>query len=157
MAKSAIKPEFKSVLDTPSSEIERPPTLPRGYYHCVVQGPPRIDKSSQKQTEFSEFALKVLSVWEKDGIPQVDEDELEEFGEVKDQIIRVTFYHTEKSIFRLKEFLTHCGIDTDGKETLRQLIQEAQGCQVIAHVVHEPWQSGEGVSARVRGTAPVEE
>jgi hypothetical protein len=122
----------------------------------VVQGPPRIDKSSQKQTEFVEYALKVLSVVEKDGIPQIDEDELEDFGDVTGQMIRVTFYLTEKSKYRLREFIEHCGVEVEKGVSFKQLVGEAQGCQVIAQVVHEPWQSGEGVSARVRGTAPVE-
>ena len=61
MAKSATqtKPNFGSVLDMPASDAERPPTLPRGYYVVVVQSY-REDKSSQKQTPFTEYTLKVI-------------------------------------------------------------------------------------------------
>lgn len=159
MAKASTQtkaPSFSSILDEPASEARRPPTIPRGYYICVVQGH-RIDRSSLKQTEFVEYTLKVLSVWEKDGIPQADEDELADFGEVKDQLIRVTFYLTDKSKYRLREFLEHCGVEIEPGASFSQLIPEATNCQVIAHVVHEPWQSGEGVNARVRGTAPIED
>lgn len=159
MAKPATQPNFESILDQPANEMERPPLLPRGYYLAIVQGAPRIGKSAQKQTEFVEFSLKVIAPLERDGIVQADEDELEEFGDVKDQVIPITFYLTEKSKYRCREFVEHCGVDTSTGTSLGQLIQEVQGCQVIAHVVHEPWQSasGSGVSARVRGTAPAED
>ena len=155
MAKPASKPDFASILDQPAAEAERPPTLPRGYYHTMVTAY-RIDKSTQKQTEFSEFTLKVLEPWERNGVATVDEDELEEFGDVRDSIISVRFYHTDKSKYRLKEFLEHCGVDLSKGKSFAQAIPEAVNCQVIAQVIHEPWQTGEGVSARVRSTAPVE-
>ena len=157
MAKSATqtKPNFGSVLDMPAQDAERPPTLPRGYYTCIVQSY-REDKSSQKQTAFTEFSLKVIEPWEKNGEQMVDVDELEEFGEVRDSVISTRFFHTEKSIYRLKEFLEHCGVDLSDGKSFKQAIPEAVNCQVIAHIVHEPWQQGEGVSARVRSTAPVE-
>ena len=157
MAKSATqsKPNFGSVLDMPASDAERPPTLPRGYYVCVVQSY-REDKSSQKQTPFTEYTLKVIEPWEKNEEPMVDQGELEEFGEVRDSVITTRFFHTEKSIYRLKEFLIHCGVDLDDGKSFKQAIPEAVNAQIIAHIVHEPWTQGEGVSARVRSTAPAE-
>lgn len=159
MAKSATQmaPSFGSILDKPANEIERPPLLPKGYYVCIVTGQPKIDKSSQKQTEFIDFQLKVIAPLEKDGIIQADEQELEEFGDVKDHILHATFYLTEKAGFRAREFLEHCGIDTSQGQSLRQLIAEAVGQSVVARVTHEPWQSGDGFSARVQNTAPVED
>lgn len=160
MAKASTaqtKPNFASVLDEPAAEAKRPPTIPRGYYVTAVQPGYRIDKSSEKQTEFVEYTLKVLSVWEKDGIPQVDEDELAEFGDVTGQLIRVTFWMTDKSKYRLKEFFEHCGLEVEPGMSFAQLIPEVVGCQVIAAVAHEPARTGEGVFARVRSTAPVEE
>ncbi len=143
-------PDFASVLDTPASEIERPKPLPRGTYHTIVQGQPRIDKSAKKGTEFSEFTLKIL-----EPLDDVDEDELAAYGPVRDKTTRVTFYHTPNSVYRLKEFIEHCGIDTE-KGSLRQLIAETPGCQVLANIVHEPSQDGGAVYANVKSTAAVE-
>ena len=154
MAKAAIRPQpktFESVLDMPASEIERPKPLPVGSYVCVVQGQPRIDKSAKKQTEFSEFTLKIL-----EALDDVDSDAIEALGGVQGKILKVTFYHTENSIYRLKEFLQHLGIDMDEGESLRQAMAEAAGKQVTAYVVHEASQDGETVYAKVKNTAPVE-
>jgi hypothetical protein len=155
MAKTAAKPSFTSILDQPASEIERPPALPRGYYVTIVTAY-RDDKTTKTETPFTEFTLKVIEPWEKNGEIQVDEDELENFGEVRDSIISARYWHTEKSIYRLKEFLQHCGVDLSDGKSFKQAIPEAVNSQVIAFVVHEPWQTGEGISARVRSTAPLE-
>jgi hypothetical protein len=158
MAKSVTqtKPSFGSILSMPAQDAVRPPTLPRGFYVCAVESF-REDKSSQKQTPFTEFQLKVLRPWEKDGVIQADEDELEEYGEVKDAILNIQFYQTEKSIYRLREFLEHCGVDlTDGK-SFEQAIPEARNCQVIARVTHRTAQDSDAVFAQVSRTLPVEE
>lgn len=144
-------PHFASVLDMPASEIERPKPLPVGSYICVVQGQPRIDKSAKKQTEFSEFTLKLL-----EALDDVDTDALEAIGGIKDKTTKVTFYHTENSIYRLKEFLEHCGVDMEDGISLRQLIAEAPGKQVVAHIVHEASQDGEAIYAKVKNTTAVE-
>jgi hypothetical protein len=139
----------------PARDAERPPTLPRGYYVTLVSSY-REDKSSVQHTPFTEYSLKIIQPWERGDEVMVEEEELEEFGDVRDSIIIVRYYHTPKSIFRLKEFLIHCGVDLSDGKSFKQAIPEAVNCQVIAHVVHEPYQTGDGVRAAVRSTAPVE-
>lgn len=151
MAKAATAPTFGSILDTSSSEIERPKPLPVGAYVTVVQGQPRMDKSTKKGTEFVEFTLKVL-----EPLDDVDEDALKEVGGIKDKTIRATYYLTEGAVWRLKDFLDHCGAG-DEDESLRQRIADTQGKQVIAHIRHEASEDGSSVFARLRNTAPVEE
>lgn len=166
MAKLATAPTFQSVLDTPSSEIDRTvKQLPVGSYLAVVQGLPRIDKSSKKQTEFSEYTMKILAAQD-----DVDEDDLAEYlsnpdgskRKLTDCTIKNTYYHTEMSIGRLLSFLDHLdgikpGDDTSHIEsTPRQRMSEVAGKQCVIHVKHEPWQSGEGVSARVGSTSVAE-
>ena len=151
MAKTATAPAFQSVLDMPASDIERPPPLPVGSYVCVVQGQPRIDKSAKKQTEFSEFTLKLL-----EALDDVEAEDLAAQGGIADKTIKLTFYHTENSIYRLKEFLEHCGLEIEDGISLRKLIGETPGCQVVAHVIHEASQDGESVYARVKSTTSVE-
>lgn len=158
MAKSATqqKPSFGSILSMPAQDAVRPPTLPRGYYVCVVDSF-REDKSSQKQTPYTEFQLKVISPWEKDGVIQADEDELEEYGEVRDAILNVQFYQTEKSIYRLRQFLEHCGVDLSDGKSFEQAIPECRNAQIIARVTHQTSQDGDATFAKVSRTAPVEE
>ena len=153
------KNSFESVLDVPASDIERPKPLPVGSYLCLVQGQPRIDKSRKKQTEFSEFTLKMLQALDDVDLEALEGCLTSPSGDKKllqDCTIKVTFYHTENSIYRLKEFLEHCGVEIKKGMSLRQLIAETPGCEVIAHLSHEASEDGEAIYARVRSTEPVE-
>lgn len=168
MAKTATQTKpatFSSVLDMPSSEVERTvKPLPIGSYAAVVQGQPRIDKSSKKQTEFSEYTMKILEAQE-----DVDEDALVEFltkldgtqKRLTDCTIKNTYYHTENSIGRLATFLDHLdGITPDKADevdaSLRQRMGEVAGKQCIIHIKHEAFQNGEGVRAVVAGTSIID-
>ena len=151
MAKPQTKPQFASVLDMPASDIERPKPLPVGSYVCVVQGQPKIDKSSKKQTEYVEYTLKLL-----EALNDVDTDALDAVGGIQEKFTKVTFYLTENSVYRLKEFLEHCGVDMEEEGSLRQYIAEAPGKQVVAHIIHEASQEGDAVYARVKNTTAVE-
>ena len=162
---TAAQPTFTSVLDLPSSDIDRTvKPLPQGSYLASVVGQPRIDKSSKKQTEFSEYTMKLLEA--KD---DVDEDALADYltlgdgskKKLTDCTIKATFYHTEGSIGRLLTFFDHLDELTpdqagEVEASPRQRMSEVAGKSCIIHVKHEPWQSGEGVSARVSGTSIVE-
>jgi hypothetical protein len=123
--------------------------MPVGTYLCVVQGLPRFDKSSKKQTDFVEFTLQPIQAAE-----DVDQEALAEMGGLRS--IRHTFYITEDAAWRLKEFLDHCGIDLDGK-SLRQGIDETPNSQVLVSLSHEASQDGTAKYARVASTAPVVE
>lgn len=157
MAKSAVVPSFTSILDTPSDQVERPKPMPVGQYVCIVQGQPRFDKSTKKQTEFVEFLLKFNEALE------VDEDALNEWlvkpdGSSKnlaEQTIKATYYLTETALWRLNDFLDHCGAG-DKSMSIRQRIAETPGCGVVVTIKHEASQDGSAVFARVADTAAVE-
>ena len=146
----AKAPNFGSLLDRAPSEVEKPKPLPEGQYLWVVQGLPRYDKSSKKQTEFVEFTLKALQAG-----PDVDQDELATMGGIADKTTRATFYLTEGSLWRLKEFLEHCGIGEG--DSLREMIEEAQNCQVVGFIRHEASNDGESVFARLGKTASADD
>jgi hypothetical protein len=151
---------FSDILKTRSSEVERPSPMPVGEYVCAIQGQPRQDKSKQKQTPFVEFTYKVL-----EAMDSVDTDALDEWltnkkGEKKklsEVTIKDTYYLTEGSLWRLTDMLKACGLDTDGDQSIGQLIEEAPGNQLIVTIRHESSQDGTTVFARVGGVAAVEE
>lgn len=147
MAQTA--PNFGALLDKPASDVERPKPLPQGSYHCIVKGLPRFDKSSKKQTEFVEFTLQPMAAGE-----DVDEEELAAMGGIANKTIRATYYITEDSLWRLKAFLEHCGIEESG--SLRQMIDETPNCEVMAFLKHEASNDGESVYATLSKTGPVE-
>lgn len=159
MAKTATqtKPAFAAILDRPSGDIDRPSAAPPGEYVCVVQGQPRFDKSSKKQTEFVEFILKVL-----EAMDTVDEEALETFLTKKDgtkkplgeTTFRATYYLTESSTYRLVDFLDHCEAGEEDM-SLRQRIAEAPGKQIVVSIKHEASDDGTTVYAKIGSTAAV--
>lgn len=154
---------FESILDMPVSELTRPKPLPHGTYKTVVRGLPKIDKSTKKGTEYSEYTLQILEAYD-----DVDADALEECltkgnGDVQrlqDRSLRLTFYHTPASGYRLGDFLTKDlqidKVDDDGRErSPRELMQEAPGRQVGVHVKHDPSPDGETMYANIDKTFPI--
>lgn len=150
------RPNFGTLLDKAPSDVERPKPGPEGSYLWVVQGLPRQDKSSKKQTEFVEFTLKCVAAGD-----DVDAEALEAFltagdGTKKpltDWTTKAVYYLTENSLWRLKDFLEHCGISLDEAESLRQAIEETPNCQVVGYMRHEASADGESIFSRLGKTA----
>jgi hypothetical protein len=150
-------PQLASILDRQGQEIERPKPLPVGTYRAIVTGAPRFDKSTKKGTDFVEFTLKLISAEE-----DVDEDDLKHAltkpsgasVPLTEKTTKVTYYLTEDATWRLKDFLKHCGVDTDNI-TLRQAIAEAQNSEVLISIKHTPSDDGEAIYANVAKTAAV--
>lgn len=158
MAKAAAAPQFESILDTPAEKIERPKPLPQGSWFTVVTGH-RFDRSSQQQTEFVEFTLKVTAPGD-----DVDEEELKKFltapdgsmKDIKEAVVRNTYYLTENALYRLKDFCKNCGVDVGKGTTPREWIPETQNAEVGIFVRHKPWQNNEGVSLDIARSFPAE-
>lgn len=141
---------FGAILDKPSNEIERPKPLPVGSYLCVIAGLPKMDKSTKKQTEYVEFTANILQA-----LDDVDKEELDAVGGIQGKQVTLTFYLTEKSAYRLKEFMIE-DLQIDEMDTLRPMLDQTQGRQFVANIVHEPSNDGKTVFSNVGSTAPVE-
>ena len=149
---------FEDILNKPADQIDKPKPLPIGTYIWTVQGLPRHDKSKEKQTPFYEFTVKCAGAAD-----DVDEDALKEWAtkadgsmrSLTDFTSRITFYITEDSIYRLQEFMEHCGIDLEGK-SVGQALDETPNCQFVGAIVHTPSKDGTAIYANIGKTAPVE-
>lgn len=140
---------FEDILNKPASEIKAPQAYPVGTYHCLVDGPPAPGKSSQKQTDFLQFKFKILSPMQDVDAAQVAEQQ------VVGKIISSDYYVTEAAAWRLKELLIdHLDIE-EGSKSLRELVSEAPGKQVLVKLRHELSQDGKRVYHRVESTARV--
>lgn len=147
-------PNFGSVLDKPTEEIKRPPALPQGTYVFAVQGLPRQDKSTKKQTEFVEFTCKPIQAQD-----DVDADDLKAFtdayGSIGDKAQKLTFYLTDNSIYRLKEFMID-DLKIEEEDTLRPMLEKTVGAQFLGQIKHTPSDDGKGVYANIASTGPTE-
>lgn len=152
MAKPETKrATFGSILDTPSRDIEQPKPLPPGSYIASVQGLPRYDVTTNTGTEFAEFTLNLL-----EALGDVDEEALDEAGGLKGKTMRLTMWLTDKSAFRFKQFLNHCGAGDDDM-TLRERIDETPGKQLVVNLrMGKPNANGTSY-LEIASTAPVEE
>jgi len=154
-------PAFAPILDRAPSTIQKPKPLAVGTYTTLVQGLPRYDKSSKKQTDFVEFTHKFLSAGD-----EVDEEALTEALTAPDGNVRSlqdvtmpnTYYLTENAAWRLIDFLRHCGFDVDNDEqTPREMIEHTPGCTVGVVVHHEAAQDGQTFFARIGKTFAIEQ
>lgn len=154
---------FASVLDKPSTDVGRPKPMPVGTYIGMITQLPKIDKSTKKGTEYSEYIIKFLSHQD-----DVDEDDLvtaltKASGEkvnLTEKTTKITFYHTEDSLWRLKQFFEHLDIpeeDDDGETlTMRQRMQLVPNRQIGFHIKHAASEDGEAVFANIDKTFKVE-
>ena len=143
---------FSSILDKAPTDVKPPQALPAGEYLCTVKGMPRYDKSARKGTPFIEYTLVIVQAMDSvdaDAVAAVE-------GGVAGKVIKATYYDTPEAGYRLKDFFEHCGLDVEGADSLRELVDQPNGCQVIATLKHEASEDGQRVFARLAGTAPVE-
>ena len=124
---------FEDILKMKSSEARAPKPLPKGTYATTVAGF-EYGKSSQKQTPFVQFNLRVQGPMD-----DVDRDELADYGNVVGRTIRATFYFYEpldESTYRVKTFLDNCKVDNDDDIEIGQRIEASVNCQVGALLKH---------------------
>jgi len=161
MAKPLHTPTFESILDMPAADVERPKPIPAGTYDAIVNGLYEEGVSSQKKTPFVQFAFLIQAADE-----DVDEDELDAYLTQKDGTVKslqgvvlknnsTKFYTTPDSMFRLTDFLDHCGIDQTDK-TIRQCLSETPNCSVKITIGHVASQDGEQIFAELKKTMPAE-
>ncbi|MGL5001840.1 MAG: hypothetical protein ACRDAM_02760 [Casimicrobium sp.] len=92
-----------------------------------------LEKSAKKGTPGVIFSVLVQSAFS-----DVDEDELAAMGGVEGAKLRLTFWLTADSTFRLKEFAQDsCGVATDGLSTA-ETIEACLQVPFIAQVTHRP-------------------
>lgn len=146
---------LSDILSRPATEFNFPPPLPIGGYHCVVAGLPEQIVSSEKKTPGFKYTLKPIGTDE-----DVDAEELAKLGGLDGK----TIFHTcwisqdpnkvETTVAMMREFLEHCGIDSEGK-SINEMIDEVPNAEVMVFLKHTPLQGREGFRAEIAKTGPV--
>jgi hypothetical protein len=167
MARTAETPTFESILDMPATDVERPKPIPVGTYNAIVQGLYETGRSSEKKTEFVQFAFAIQSAEE-----DVDEEDLVAALTAKDGTVKAlgsvviknnsTKFYTANAdgspsaaLSRLTDFFTHCDIDQEGK-SLRQCLSETPNCSVKILIGHVASKDGESIFAEVKKIMPAD-
>lgn len=120
--------DFNTLLDQKADDFEAPKPLPAGEYTFIVDNY-EFGESSVQKTPYVRYFLRPTEAGE-----DVDEDLLAEVNNWQQKRLRMTFYLTENAGFMLRNFLEEaCQIDIAGK-TLKEIIPEAKGCEIIGTV-----------------------
>lgn len=153
---------FTDALDRKLEEVKRPPNLPMGHYIWTVSKAPEQESFESRNTgdTFDRITFQVTCVSASD---DVDPDELAEYGNVAGAVNRKSFLFTqnpeekaafERSMFQLKRFLGHCGVDED--LSVGEALQAAVGTQFLGEITHRPDPNDpEVIYAEIRATAEV--
>ncbi|RMD51696.1 hypothetical protein D6827_01675 [Candidatus Parcubacteria bacterium] len=151
---------FTKALDRNLEDVKRPKPLPTGTYITRIVDRPGIDEftaSSGVQYERLSFQLAI------EGPDEVDEEELEDFGNPAGYKLQRTFLIDttdeagfEKTLYYIKQFLGNAGVETEGV-TLGEAIEQAQGASMIVEVGHRPDpKNPENVYPEVKRTFPLD-
>ena len=138
---------FEEIMNRKSGDIKPPPALPAGSYHCMVDGLPEKQESTQKKTPCKVYKFKIIGPG-----PDVNPQELAGVeggvqGKVlTGQAVGAAFYITEGTDWRYKEFLVDAlGIEEQNgageDKTLLEMEAEVagrQGCPDLADGVQMP-------------------
>lgn len=140
--------DFTSILQKPADEIEPPKQLPAGTYMARLSAE-EFGHSNQKGTPFVRWYTTPI-----DAFSDVDTEELEEVkaqveGDLSRRSMRMTFYLTENSLFRVRDFLRDTvGIASNGRN-LEEMIPEAANQEIVISVAHGTSQNTGNVYAYV--------
>lgn len=154
------QPSFAPILDRAPTDVEPPKVMPIGSYSWIIRGMPRFDKSTQKKTDFVEFTVVPQAPLEDVDAEALDAALTKKNGEkiaLESKSQRLTFYLTEDAIYRLKDFLKHCGFDVDDEEqSLRQMLNETPNRTFGGYISHKPSEDGERMYANITRTFALE-
>jgi hypothetical protein len=170
---------FAAILDRSPKDVEKPKTLPIGTYAWLIRGQYRLDKSTQKKTEFVEFTVVPQGPVQGDnGNLDVDQEQLDEAltrrdgtkTAIQSKSQRLTFYLTEDALFRLEDFLRHLGfeIPTEAEKknmseeelealpSFRSMLGETPNRQFAGYISHKPSEDGTQMYANITKTMPLD-
>lgn len=150
---------FEEILNKKPSEIKSPPPYPVGTYHCLVDGPPAAEESSQKKTPCRTYRFKILSpMGDVDQAAYLEQQIQGKF--IVGQMSGTAFYLTDEAAPRYKDFLIdHLGINPlngSGEEkSMKEIEAEAPGKQLLVKLKHDLAQDGKRIYHKVESTAHV--
>tara|TARA_R110000868_G_scaffold307378_1_gene568834 strand:+ start:6329 stop:6787 length:459 start_codon:yes stop_codon:yes gene_type:complete len=151
--------DFASALNTPASDVEKPPVLPQGTYIWSVTKIPTMTRTNSGEWDIVEFAVTPVSAED-----DVDPDDLEAFGNLRSGMNRLAFMFptdpakeadAKRSLFRLKQFLLRTlRVEDEGTATIRELLDGSVNHQFLGSAVWR--QDGEDTYVDVKNYAPID-
>jgi hypothetical protein len=130
---------FKTLLRKNLDDVKKPEPLPEGSYRGIITNY-SFGESAKKKTPFILFEVTV-----NEAMDGVDQDELASALQghpITTKKLRSTFYVTDESLFRVKDFMSSMGIEISGR-TLDEALPEVKNQEVLMEVSKRPSEDGE--------------
>lgn len=139
---------FEDILNKPARDITPPKPLPVGTYLAVVEPNFEIKKMGKDQTDVIEHSIKFLAARD-----DVDPAALAEIpGGLVGTIRKHRLWVTEDAEYRMKLFYVDT-LGLDDSMTIKQMISEAAGHQLLVTIKHRPAQDGSRLYDEIAATA----
>ena len=133
---------FLDIVDVNTDEIEEAPVLPVGTYILEVTKPTDVKQSNSGEWDMINYPCRVVEAYE------VDEDDLEDFGNVEGEPAMITFMapraegteaerNRQRTLNQVKKF--HEDVLNQGGGNLKQLMAECKGHRFLAAATHEEY------------------
>jgi hypothetical protein len=132
--------DFSDLLNTSAEDAVRPPARPGGTYRSTFKSSADTI-SSKKRTKGLEFTFADL-----EPLSDVDQGAWEHYVaspavKPEEDVMTDTFWITQKSLYRIREFCEACGVGADGK-TIIQMVGDALGERVLLTVQQNMGEKG---------------
>lgn len=124
---------FAELLDQDVSSIKEPEPTPPGNYTFMV-GDMTTGESSQKGTPYVQFECSITAPSDDVDLSNTEGG----FEAIAGRKMRISFYLTEGALFRLRNFIDACGIDTEKGGSLGDLLPQVQGASFLGTVTQKP-------------------
>lgn len=123
-------PDFRSLLSRPMDDIKKPLPLPAGTY-IGRQIKYEFAESKEKKTPYVRFTFQLQSFGD-----DIDESQREGI-DLSKRTGRRDFYLTEDAMFRLKDYIESCGVNTELR-SLGECLPETANAEVLIEGNQKP-------------------
>lgn len=142
--------DFAALMGQKPSEVTPPKPLPAGTFLATITD---IESIVSREKKTPGLRVKMMLVSAED---DVDEEELAEYGDLgENATTSMDMYVTEKSLFRVTQFVEHCGLDLDDYDTTQEAVDATVGNQCNVLIEHQYGDNGE-VYSRPKSTSKVD-
>lgn len=117
---------FRELLSVKTEDIKNPVALSEGTYHGILAAR-EFGESSRNKTPYVRYTVRLHSAGD-----DVDPADIAEI-DLSSKKLRVDFYLTPDSLYRLRDFLQSLGLSTEGR-SLEELIEESLNASVKVYV-----------------------
>jgi hypothetical protein len=136
---------FESLLNISMDTVEKPKPLPVGHYNFLIVSKD-LGQSKEKKTPFVSYKVRALAPHD-----DVDQNDLAAVNNWNQKEMKLDFYLTADSMFRLKDFAEHCGVDATGK-SVGQLIEDLMNATFAGQIGHSFGKDNETIYANIVST-----